>query len=292
MRKTILLFLFILSFQNLFSQAQESIRALSGDPKFLDYLIQKGNFEDVIYIIEEILPGNDSLRGDINELNYYLGYAQYNLKNLQKSSESFLKVSPASVYYNKSRFFAAYNSAFGKDYKLAKGILKDLQPGEELLKEFSIFQQSGISLLERDYKSFDSLSYSFSKNYYQFASEEDKLIQYSKELADFKPKSVAISGVFSAIIPGMGKVYSKKAGEGVAAFLANSILLGMTYENYKKAGSRNYKTLIFGSLFSVFYIGNIYGSMVSVKVYREEFYKNYENKILFTMHIPLRTIFN
>jgi len=59
-------------------------------------------------------------------------------------------------------------------------------------------------------------------------------------------KSVALAVIMSAIIPGSGKMYAEQCGEGLAVFFANAILAAIVIENYKKAGLRNYKTILYG----------------------------------------------
>jgi hypothetical protein len=60
----------------------------------------------------------------------------------------------------------------------------------------------------------------------------------------------------------------------------------------RKDGVSSPRFIIYGSLFSLFYIGNIWGSALSVKIKRQEFNEKIDEQILFDMHIPLRTLFN
>jgi len=73
-------------------------------------------------------------------------------------------------------------------------------------------------------------------------------------------KSVLLASGFSMIIPGAGKWYYGQFGAGLNMFIANSVLGLQTYESYKKAGVQSARFYIFGSLFSVFYLSNIYGT--------------------------------
>ncbi|MEO6916521.1 MAG: hypothetical protein ABI151_13580, partial [Chitinophagaceae bacterium] len=100
------------------------------------------------------------------------------------------------------------------------------------------------------------------------------------------------AGVYSAILPGAGKFYAGKKKQGIAAFLPILSLGVVTYESYRKSGIKSARTLAFGSLFSLFYVGNIWGSVLSVKIKEKEFYREYDNKILFDLHIPLRNLYN
>lgn len=95
----------------------------------------------------------------------------------------------------------------------------------------------------------------------------------------------------SAIVPGLGKIYAGRLGEGVSAFLITTTMGLVAVENYIKDGWKDPKTIIFGSLFSVFYIGNIWGSTLSVKLINDEFNKEVNEQILFNLRVPLRIIF-
>ena len=65
----------------------------------------------------------------------------------------------------------------------------------------------------------------------------------------------------------------------------------ITAENWYKRGFTNWKTILFGSIGTIFYIGNIYGSVASVNVYYDEFNEKQNARILYHIHIPLRSIF-
>jgi len=115
---------------------------------------------------------------------------------------------------------------------------------------------------------------------------------YYDRLSSFKHRSPVLAGFYSALLPGAGKWYAGKKKQAIAAFLPIISLAAITYESYRKDGVKSARFIGFGTLFSIFYIGDIWGSTLSVKIRRNEFYKEYDNKILFDMHIPLRNFFN
>jgi TM2 domain-containing membrane protein YozV len=96
----------------------------------------------------------------------------------------------------------------------------------------------------------------------------------------------------SAIIPGSGKIYAGQLGQGIAAFLQNAIFGLQAYEGLQKDGIKSPRFIIYGGLFTLFYIGNVWGSALSVQIKRREFNEKVDEQIIFDMHIPLRTIFN
>ena len=154
------------------------------------------------------------------------------------------------------------------------------------------FELAGMSLLQKDYSIYGTYSNRHSSVNFALVNEKDVLDDVYKRTLRFNQKSMILAGLMSAIIPGSGKMYAGKVGEGVSSFLSIGVLAALTLENYYKAGPKNFKTIAFGSAFTIFYLGNIYGSIISIKVYRNEFNKIGENKILFNLQIPLRTVFN
>ena len=114
-----------------------------------------------------------------------------------------------------------------------------------------------------------------------------------------KKKSPALAGLMSAVIPGTGKIYAGYKGQGLAAMITVGILGVSAAESYfrpfDRSGKKGYKSpefIAFGSLFTIFYVGNLWGSVLSVKLAREHELREINDEILFDMHIPLRRIFN
>ena len=134
---------------------------------------------------------------------------------------------------------------------------------------------SGISLLKRDIAEFEL----YEKKYEQIGGEKTVWLEEYEKMKDFKPKSMVFAGVLSAMVPGLGKIYAGKTGEGIAAFFTVGTTGLLACENYRKSGWRNYKTIIFSSLFTIFYGGNILGSYYSVKRRRDEFYYKIDKDI-------------
>ena len=288
MRIFFLLFYFVTTSVSI---AQESLINFSEDDlKFLRYLQKTKQYHQFETYFRYVDPEDQSFTVR-NELLYLKAGNAYYQKNLQLAADLFLDVNRGFSRYEESRFFAAYCLSHSNKVKESEQLLEDLIIEDPIIKELKDFQQAGNALLSRDLNKFRGLSKNFTYQHYALMGEEEKLIDYYQELKDFKPKSMVLAGLMSAVIPGSGKIYTGKVGEGIAALLTIGVLGTITAENYIKAGLGNYKTIFFGSIFSVFYLGNIYGSMVSVKVYRQEFNETIDQGILFSMHIPIRNVF-
>jgi len=295
MKLVLPLILLILSFSHVRGQQF----GFSKELRFAQYLQDKEAVPEAIRVLEQVDTTALS-RAQKDSLFYMLGWAAYSIRQLDKSIGSFLKVSADFSKYDKSRFFAAYCQAFQGNQTVqgrgrmdsASDGLRELVLPDSTLRELRDFQLAGIALLKRDYKAFLSEQQQFTYSSYIFEKEEHRMQLYYDKLKGFKHKSPVLAGVYSALVPGLGKWYAGKKKQGIAAFLPVISLAALTYEAYRKDGVKSARFIGFGTLFTVFYIGDIWGSTLSVKIRRNEFYKEYDNKILFDMHIPLRNFFN
>ena len=110
-------------------------------------------------------------------------------------------------------------------------------------------------------------------------------------MAERGRRSPWVAGTLSALVPGLGKVYAGNLGEGIAAFLVTGSLIAVTAENWVKEGPTNWKTIAAGLLSTVFYVGNIYGSVATVKVNLRDYNNRNDVQILYDIHIPLRAAY-
>ena len=266
--------------QAAFSQEDEKT-----DYLFINYLIKNNEYKEAIYLLKQSLKNEDS-----DSANYILGWSYYELKELDSSSAYLLKVGRNSEFYQKSYFFAAYNQTYLGNYTFAKKII-DLVETDLKIGEVKNLELAGIALLERDFEEYEKLSQAFSYQNFVISNEEKKLDTIYLRMKEFKPKSRGMAVILSTIIPGAGKMYVGKWGEGMVNFITVGSFAAMAIENYNK-DKFDYKTIIFSALGGLYYLGNIWGAYHSVGLYRTEFYEQVDYQILYHIHIPLRNIFN
>ncbi len=96
---------------------------------------------------------------------------------------------------------------------------------------------------------------------------------------NMKEKSPITAAALSAVIPGAGKIYAEKYGDGITAFLATGLLAFIAYDNYQ--AGRDGRAWIFTGLAAFFYAGNVYGSYLSAKTFNFEMRLNFENDVKF-----------
>lgn len=130
--------------------------------------------------------------------------------------------------------------------------------------ESKVIYQSCDLLLSGDYKGADMLvktsvvrNPSFPKN----------LISLSESAARTKFKSPFIAAVFSSIIPGTGKFYTKNWADGIFSILFVAGNAWQSYRGFKEHGIKSAYGWAFGTLSASFYIGNIFGSAKAARRY-------------------------
>jgi hypothetical protein len=280
-------FLFLLLAQTTRGQTT----AFSREWQFARYLADKEANDEAAFVLKAF-DRQTLTASQRDSLAYLTGWLAYSTKSLADASQHLLTVSPASPFYVKSQYFGAYCLAFQNRRDSAHAVMQHLPAPDATLLELRAFQQAGLALLQRGYGRYDTLRQQFSYSSYALSAEETRLDTYRQSLKSQKNRSAALAGLLSAIVPGSGKVYAGKPKQGIAAFLPVLTLGLLAWEGYRKDGPSSLRFLGFGSLFTVFYIGNIWGSTLTVKVRRDEFNRVYDNKILFDMHIPLRNLLN
>lgn len=264
--------------------------------KFIEHLINSKEHTDAQFLIKGIhkkFPENYFTQQIKDSLNYLAAWSLYNQKKLDSSIVYFEKVSKNSPVYLKSKFYETFEWIYlRKPLNAENSISKIDRNKDSLFLELAKMDLSICALLKKDYKRFDSISNTFSYNNVQFSEEQKELIEYKKRLQKVKKKSPVVAAGLSALVPGLGKYYAGYRGQAIATFLPSAIFGVVAAENLYRRGPKDVQFILFASIFSIFYTGNIWGSAISVRTYREQQYNEIYNNIMLDLHIPLRRIFS
>ncbi len=104
---------------------------------------------------------------------------------------------------------------------------------------------------------------------------------YIKKFYDWKNdppyKSPLSAGILSAVIPGLGKVYTENYTDALFAALLTGVFGYIAYTDFK--ADHQTRAWIFTGVTAFFYAGNIYGSSASAQIYNAKIRFNFEAEL-------------
>lgn len=263
-------------------RAQNS-RPIAGDVDFINYLIGNNMTTDAI----SWLDGQSYAASDT--LHFLKGLSLYTAGKLELAADAFSLVKEGSPYYDKSVFFGVVSDAYLGRYDSG---LQRLAAYDGRYIELKSYETAALALLKNDKEAYLSAASGFTYSEYAMMDGEKLFDGIYTSRFVVKQKNPALAAAMSAVIPGLGKVYSGRKDEGIAAFMTVGVLAGFTAECWIKKGPTDWRTILFGTLGSLFYIGNIYGSYMSVGIYNDTLRDAQNTSVIFNLHLPIRSIFN
>ena len=259
----------------------------NGDYQFLLHLESISAYDEGVFWLEQ----KESAFGRSDTTAFHLGMFEYFRKNRASSLRFFEEVTHSNLrFWNTSRFYSGLQYAYLGNYTKARQVFMQTDSLSALHAELRKLSLAGLSLLDHDFESFESFQTSFDPNYYQLVDHQQALLGTYDVMRNRKTKSPVIAGLLSAIVPGAGKFYLGKIGQGTMSLMTSTIFALQAYEGYRKDGPKSASFIVFGSIFSVFYVANIWGSVVAVKVENVNFNRTNHDTILLHMHIPIRLL--
>lgn len=253
---------------------------ISKDYDFAVYLIDNDFKKDVAKLLSA--PYNPS-----DTLTFLRGWSSYLLKELDTALPLFKAVPEQSAFRDQALFYSTAVSAHLGDYKAPAELEAYTGPYAELKG----VQLAGLALLRDDPEAFKQAAEAFKYDDFALKEAETTLDEIFQSRFEAKPKSPFLAAAASAVVPGLGKVYAGKVGEGISSFLLTGAMGAITAEHWIKDGPGDWKTIVPAVLCAALYIGNIYGSYVSVSIYNNSVKDAQQTAILYNIHIPLRSVF-
>ncbi len=218
--------------------------------------------------LKEIAPPRDSyfVAGSNfpfeDSVNFILGKSYQNLSDYENSTNYFSKFlnsnSPlkevAAKEYIKTKFLQ------GDELYLDKNFLTD--EGYHLLPFYYAYK------LLSELKSFNCVDPIEKLKKVEDPSAQLFIAENCAKLNSLEYKSPLTAGIFSAIIPGSGKIYTHNYSDGIISFILTTLFGYLAYDNFK--AEHNFRGGLFAAVGSFFYAGNIYGSAISAKIFNKD----------------------
>ena len=108
-------------------------------------------------------------------------------------------------------------------------------------------------------------------------SLENGLRELSQKRLIFKKKSPLMAGVLSAFLPGFGKIYIGRIGDGLFSLAATSLTALISYQAFEE--KRNLTGLTTAVIATSFYMGTIYGSRIGAEIHNERIFLDWKMEL-------------
>jgi len=256
-----IIFLLILFSFTIKPQTSNLLHTPANTRKFADHLFSGKDYLRSVFEYGK-LPEYE--KNDTIEFKIPLAYQLMGKYDL--ALEKFLSVNKESVYYDQSvkEYYKTllqagrYNEL---QSKLANNDVKDFQ---RLLYLSYLFTSNELPAEQNFLEAFP-------------LSGKESLLSFFSEKKNPPYKSSLLSGLFSAIIPGSGKIYLGEIGDGITAFIATSLFAFLSYDNFR--ANHDFRGWLFSGLGFFFYTGNIYGSVAAAQIYNAKVDYEYKEKL-------------
>jgi TM2 domain-containing membrane protein YozV len=255
-----IIFLIILIAFPLYSQSDSiDFHSPQNIKKFADYLFCEN---DYLRAAEEYDAYRKIINDDTVDFKIILCYSRLNAYQLLKNYYSKVPIKKDSPFYYDVQYEFLKN-----EFVNSSNIFHITYDSSTIrFPDDSEHQRSLMKLRMCSYLYEDGLNISKESFLYQFDEDETNKVSYFYDWKKDPPyKSQALAGIFSAVIPGSGKMYVGEWGDGITAFLVSGLFAFLAYDNFK--ADHNTRAWIFTGLGTLFYGGNIYGSVASAQIY-------------------------
>lgn len=255
---------------------------------FINFLTQNEKNKEALFLLNQ---PNELKNSDT--LNFLKGYNYYLMKRPDTAAVVLSKVSASSNLYSKAKSFEILNLLYAKKESLALSKFNDFCSDTALVyRPVLNTMKAGNYLLQRKFEKFDSLCNTFRYDDFRLTNEQMRLKELSVRAKKDYKKSPIKAALLSSVVPGLGKFYAGKKGAAIASFATTTALGLMVVESYYRTKNiKSPQVITFGTLFTFFYVGNIFGSYFSVQQQIKSTNGKINNEILASIHVPIIRFF-
>lgn len=261
-------YIFLFVFLSLINaQDKNGYFSLENRLKFGSFLFCQG---DYIRAIDEY---NFALTKQNNDtLKFKIALAYQKLERYNESENSFKELFASQQFGSEAKF-----EYFRTLYLSGKFETMHKRIADDSLMESSISDK--IKRLYNLKHLYSSKSIEDSSKFFQPFNQNEsiELLKFYVRKQNLDNKSPALAAVLSAIIPGLGKVYTENYGDGITAFLLTGVLTFLAIDNFN--ADHNFRGWLFSGLAAYFYAGNIYGSATSAVLFNANVRMNFDSDL-------------
>ena len=229
--------------------------------RFAEYLLKAGQYEQSAAEYERLLflaPTSDTLR--LNLLTAYRRAGKYALAiERTRSFYPDLSLIPGPIAVEYGRLFLDQ-----QQYDKAEDFWQQTPglpaPDRRILG-------ATVASLRGDFRQAYTRVQELSANEHALAEPYQVLFEEASQL---RLKSPALAGILSGVVPGSGRFYTRDWKDALFSMVFIGTSAWQSYRGFLRTGVESVRGWIFGGIATGFYIGNIYGSARSAKLFNQK----------------------
>lgn len=255
-----------------FANSEESINYYSPENvlKFADHLYEQGDYLRAVgeyqrYLFYIPLEG-EKIRYRIALCYRFGGKSDLAIQQF----ETFLQESPNSKLVSSTYYQIGVSYFLMEQYGKSANYLNTSLPRiTDVRYHAESHQLIGLSyLMQRQWFEAEKIFNALQKSDVLAVREKAAVYnRYATQGAELPTRSPFLAGFFSAIVPGAGRIYTGRVGDALNSLLTVGLTGWQAYDGFRRDGLSSVKGWGFGTLSGIFYVGNIYGSVISARVY-------------------------
>ena len=224
---------------------------------FADYLFCE---KDYLRAAEEYEAINGAAKSD--SLSFRIGLCSLKMHDFEKAKDQFFLLENSSLGEESKVLYLKTSFLLNKNLNEKEISLSNQFKNKDLQTAFRRLELAAQIKAGMNHANLLALNDTFEEN------DAGMLQNFSENFAYLERKSPVAAVLFSAIIPGTGKIYTKNYGDGITSLIVTGLFAFLSYDNFHaKHDTRGW---IFTGLTAFFYSGNIYGSYISARNYNRE----------------------
>jgi len=207
----------------------------------------------------------------------------YERSDLREKSISFyekiIKRYPSSPLVSLSYYQISANLHLLKNYENSNSLIQNILPTltqSQLIEDFIYLR--GINLIyQKKWKKAELYFKTELKNNYSEDFENKLLfaINFTQGRFEISKKKPFLAGVLSTVVPGSGKIYCGQLGDGFYSLILNALTGYLSWAGFHENGINSIQGWTFGTIGGIFYIGNIYGSIIAAQLFNDKQVEDY-----------------
>ena len=231
-----------------------------------DYLRAAGEYQRYLFFVSEEGVDSAQIRYRIALCYRFAGQTEQAIQNF----EMLLRMHPEGRFVSLVYYQIGATYFLTDQFERSARFLRETLPRITDIRQHAEAQQLiGLSyLMQKQWSEADGVFKTLqASNVVSISQRATVYHSFAEDGAHLPSRSPFLAGVLSTVVPGAGRLYTGRVGDALTSLIIVSLTGWQAYDGFRRDGLSSAKGWTLGTLSGIFYVGNIYGSVISARVY-------------------------